>query len=73
MLTRKQHELLMFINQRLAATGVAGLPLVLALSVAMLVLVGIVVLGIVMFRLPESFDLLDMRPPRIDVPRGDGS
>jgi hydrogenase-4 component E len=50
----------------LAATGVAGLPLVVALSVAMLVLVGFVVLGIFAFRLRDSFDLLD-------APHGDGS
>ncbi|MBV8091673.1 MAG: hydrogenase-4 component E [Acetobacteraceae bacterium] len=45
----------------LAAIGVAGMPLVVELSVAILVLVAFVVFGVFFFRIRERFDSLDLR------------
>jgi hydrogenase-4 component E len=44
----------------LAAVGVRGMPLVVELSVAVLVLVGAVVFGVFFFRIRERFDSLDV-------------
>ncbi len=44
----------------LAAVGVAGMPLVVELSVAVLVLVAFIVFGVFFFRIRERFDSLDV-------------
>jgi hydrogenase-4 component E len=44
----------------LAAVGVVGMPLVVELSVAVLVLVAFVVFGVFFFRIRERFDSLDL-------------
>jgi hydrogenase-4 component E len=44
----------------LAAVGVKGMPLVVELSVAVLVMVGAVVFGVFFFRIRERFDSLDV-------------
>ena len=44
----------------LAAVGVAGMPLVVELSVAVLVLLAFVVFGVFFFRIRERFDSLDV-------------
>ncbi len=44
----------------LAAVGVAGMPLVVELSVAVLVMVAAVVFGVFFFRIREQFDSLDV-------------
>ena len=45
----------------LAAVGIEGMPLVVELSVAVLVLVAFVVFGVFFFRIRERFDTLDVR------------
>lgn len=45
----------------LAAVGIEGMPLVVELSVAVLVLVAFVVFGVFFFRIRERFDSLDVR------------
>jgi hydrogenase-4 component E len=44
----------------LAATGMPGMPFVAELSVALLVLLGFLVVGVFLFRLREHFDTLDL-------------
>ncbi len=45
----------------LAAIGVKGMPLVIEMSIAFLVLIGFIVSGIFVFRIRERFDSLDVR------------
>ncbi len=45
----------------LAAVGIAGMPLVVELSSAFLVLVAFIVFGVFFFRIRERFDSLDLR------------
>ncbi len=45
----------------LAAVGVRGMPLVIEMSIAILVLIGFFVLGVFVFRIRERFDSLDIR------------
>ena len=45
----------------LAAVGVRGMPLVIEMSIAFLVLIGFIVLGVFVFRIRERFDSLDIR------------
>jgi hydrogenase-4 component E len=44
----------------LAAVGVAGMPLVVELSVAVLVMIAFIVFGVFFFRIREKFDSLDV-------------
>ena len=44
----------------LAAVSVAGMPLVVELSVAVLILVAFIVFGVFFFRIRERFDSLDV-------------
>ena len=44
----------------LAAVGVAGMPLVVELSVAFLVMVAFIVFGVFFFRIRERFETLDV-------------
>jgi hydrogenase-4 component E len=53
----------------LAATGAKGMPLVVEISVAFSVLIAFVVIGIVIFRIRERFDTVDV--PALDRVRGD--
>jgi hydrogenase-4 component E len=54
----------------LAAVGVAGMPLVVELVVAVLVLVIFLVFGVFLFQIRERFDTLDTS--RLDAARGEG-
>jgi hydrogenase-4 component E len=45
----------------LAAVGMRGMPLVIEMSIAFLVLIGFIVLGVFVFRIRERFDSLDVR------------
>jgi len=54
----------------LAAVGVAGMPLVVELAVAVLVLVIFLVFGVFLFQIRERFDSLDTS--RLDAARGEG-
>lgn len=53
----------------LAATGAKGMPLVVEISVAFSVLIAFIVIGIVIFRIRERFDSVDV--PNLDQARGD--
>lgn len=44
----------------LAAVGMRGMPLVIEMSIAILVLIGFIVLGVFVFRIRERFDSLDI-------------
>ena len=53
----------------LAAAGAKGMPLVVEISVAFSVLVAFIVIGIVLFRIRERFDTVDVNV--LDMHRGD--
>ncbi len=53
----------------LAAIGVAGMPLVIEMSIAFSVMVAFIVFGIFLFHIRERFDTLDMQ--QIDTFRGE--
>ncbi|MBI5128390.1 MAG: hydrogenase-4 component E [Rhodopseudomonas palustris] len=53
----------------LAATGAKGMPLVVEISVAFSVLIAFIVIGIVLFRIRERFDSVDVS--QLDVSRGE--
>ncbi|CAO3432701.1 hydrogenase-4 component E [Azospirillum doebereinerae] len=53
----------------LAAVGVAGMPLVVEMSIAFSVMVAFIIFGIFLFQIRERFDTLDMR--RIERFRGE--
>jgi len=53
----------------LAAAGAKGMPLVVEISVAFSVLIAFIVIGIVLFRIRERFDSVDVS--QLDVSRGE--
>ncbi len=53
----------------LAATGAKGMPLVVEISVAFSILIAFIVIGIVLFRIRERFDTVDVRA--LDRHRGE--
>lgn len=53
----------------LAAAGAKGMPLVVEISVAFSVLIALIVIGIVLFRIRERFDSVDVA--QLDVSRGE--
>ena len=53
----------------LAAAGAKGMPLVVEISVAFSVLIAFIVIGIVLFRIRERFDSVDVT--QLDVSRGE--
>ena len=53
----------------LAAVGVAGMPLVVEMSVAFSVMVAFIIFGIFLFHIRERFDTLDMQ--KIESFRGE--
>ena len=55
----------------LAAAGAKGMPLVVEISVAFSVLIAFIVIGIVLFRIRERFDSVDVS--QLDVSRGERS
>ena len=55
----------------LAAAGARGMPLVVEISVAFSVLIAFIVIGVVIFRIRERFDSVDI--PDVDRARGDQS
>ena len=55
----------------LAASGAKGMPLVVEISVAFSVLIAFIVIGIVLFRIRERFDSVDVS--QLDVSRGERS
>ena len=44
----------------LAATGAKGMPLVVEISIAFSILIAFIVIGIVLFRIRERFDTVDI-------------
>jgi hydrogenase-4 component E len=55
----------------LAAVGVAGMPLVVELSTAALVLVVFIVAGVFVFQIRERFDSVDIAT--LEIHRGEGA
>jgi hydrogenase-4 component E len=55
----------------LAATGARGMPLVVEISVGFSVLIAFIVVGIVLFRIRERFDTVDLQA--LDMSRGEST
>jgi hydrogenase-4 component E len=53
----------------LAATGARGMPLVVEISVAFSILIALIVIGIMLFRIRERFDTVDVNV--LDLFRGE--